>query len=255
MSDENKYTRLIAGYHVDRPKYRQMVFETTQPVADIGAVAAGLPADFDLDSAVGVQLDAVGVRVGITRRLKTPLAGVYFSFDIDGVGFDMGVWQGPYDPDSGITILDDDAYREILRIKIANNHWDGTLSGAVDILAPVFGDNTQVFIIDNSDMSIDFGLSGEIPDVVKLTLLFGGYITLKPAGVRINGYFVTSEYGAPIFGFDADNEYLGGFDHGAWGDTSLENALLHLQTALAAMAVADDLDTLVNITLPAAMGA
>lgn len=255
MSDENKYTGLIAGYQRDRPNYRQMVYATTQPVADIAALAQSLPAAFDLDMAVGAQLDAVGVRVGISRRLKTPLTGVYFSLDIDGVGLDMGVWQGPYDPDYGITILDDDTYRTIIRAKIANNQWDGTAAGASAILDPIFGDGTKVFIVDNGDMSIDIGVSGAIPSVVMLSLLFQGYLTVKPAGVRINGYYLTTEYGAPLFGFDADNAYVGGFDRGTWGDTDLQHALMHLQAALAMQPYADDVDVLVNITLPAAMAA
>lgn len=255
MSDENKYTGLIAGYHVDRPKYRQMVYETTQPLVEIAQAAAGLPSDFDLDGAVGVQLDAVGVRIGLSRRLRTPLTGVYFSLDLDGVGLDLGVWQGPYDPDDGITILGDDTYRAVLRVKIANNQWDGTLESAPAILSAIFGDATKVFIVDNGDMSIEYGISGAIPSVVLLALLFQGYITLKPAGVMVNGYYITTEYGAPLFGLDADNDYLGGFDRGAWGDTDLQNALLHLQTALTVGALADDIDILVNISLPAAMGA
>ncbi|MGC7970039.1 DUF2612 domain-containing protein, partial [Salmonella enterica] len=70
-----------------------------------------LPFDFDLDQAIGVQLDAVGEWVGISRNITVPLAGVYFSFDIAGLGFDQGVWKGPFDPDTGLTTLDDDTYR------------------------------------------------------------------------------------------------------------------------------------------------
>lgn len=216
MNGENKYTGLIAGYHVDQPKYRQMVYETTQPLVEIALAAAGLPTDFDLDSAFGAQLDAVGVRVGISRRLKTPLVGVYFALDIDGVGFDQGYWKGPYDPDSGLVLLDDATYRTLLRAKIAANQWDGTMTGAKTVFDLLFDDGTLVFVQDNQDMSITIGMSGKAPSAVLLALLTGGYLSIKPAGVGINNYFITTGDG-PMFGFDVDNAYIGGLDHGAWG--------------------------------------
>jgi hypothetical protein len=83
---------------------------------------------FDLDQAAGDQLDIIGLWVGVGRRVKTPPIGVYFSLDIVSVGFDQGVWQGPFDPSMGITLLDDDTYRLLIRAKIGANHWDGTLA-------------------------------------------------------------------------------------------------------------------------------
>lgn len=55
------------------------------------------------------------------------------------------------------------------------------------------------------------------PSAVFLALLAGGYIPLKPEGVRVNYTIVTSVEGAPIFGFDVQNDLIAGFDVGAWG--------------------------------------
>ncbi len=175
-------------------------------------------AAYDLDLAIGVQLDAVGKWVGISRNVRTPLEGVYFSFDMDGLGFDQGVWQGPFDPDSGVTSLDDETYRLLIRAKIGANHWGGTLEGSAAILNLIFGGTgTYVFIQDNGDMSIDIGVSGERPTAIFLALLTGGYIPIKPEGVRVNYYIVPDEDG-PLFGFDVGNQYITGFDVGVWGE-------------------------------------
>lgn len=215
--DVSKYTGLITSEHSDKPKFNAMVSAVAQCFVDQqNALGSFIPA-FDLDEAVGDQLDTIGLWVGISRRVNTPLAGVYFSFDIVAIGFDQGVWQGPFDPSTGVTLLDDDTYRVLIRAKIGANHWDGTLGSSAAILNQVFPAGTNVFIQDNQDMSMTIGVAGAIPSAVLLALLSGGYIPLRPEGVLLNKVLVTSVPGASIFGFDMENQYLSGFDVGAWG--------------------------------------
>lgn len=216
MASTDNYTGLITSQYRDKPKYMAMIEATAQPLVDTMNLLASMPGKFDLDLAVGDQQDAVGEWVGISREVATPLAGVYFAFDTDGVGFDQGVWKGPYDPDSGVTSLDDETYRLLMRAKIGANRWDGTLSGSAAILAAIFTGDTHVFIEDNQDMTMTIGVSGQIPSALFLALLSGGYIPIKPATVGVDVTVVTSVDGAPIFGFDMDNEFVAGFDVGAW---------------------------------------
>jgi len=216
MAGVSKYVGLITSEHADKPKFSAMVAAVAQCFVDQqNSLASFVPA-FDLDQAVGDQLDILGLWVGISRRVDTPLTGVYFSFDITGVGFDQGVWQGPFDPFTGVTLLDDDTYRILIRAKIGANHWDGTLGTSAAILNQIFDNGTNVFIQDNQDMTMTIGVSGVIPSAVLLALLKGGYIPLKPEGVLVSSYVVTSNDG-PIFGFDMENQYVSGFDVGAWG--------------------------------------
>ena len=216
MADIEDYTGLLSAYHRGKPNFTATVRALCDGMVDLRNLYAKLPDTYDLDLAVGRQLDAVGLWVGLGRRIKTPLAGVYFSHDIDGLGFDQGVWQGPFDPDSGLTELDDDTYRLLLRAKIGANHWDGTLETSAAILDRIFGGGTHVFIQDNGDMSVDIGVAGTPPSALFLALLTGGYIPLKPEGVRISYYVIPSEEG-PLFGFDVQNHYISGFDGGLWG--------------------------------------
>lgn len=216
MADIADYTGKITSEHADKPRFTAMVAAVTQCFVDAQNALAGMPASFDLDGAIGKQLDDVGLWVGVSRNVATPLSGVYFSFDTIGLGFDQGVWKGPFDPDTGVTTLDDDTYRLIIRAKIGANHWDGTLVGSKSILDQIFAGDTRVFIQDNQDMSITVGISGRVPSALFLALLSGGYIPIKPQSVRVNYYLVTSTDGAPLFGFDMGNDYVAGFDTGAW---------------------------------------
>jgi hypothetical protein len=138
MPDIKDYTGKITSEHADKPKYMAMVEAVSQCFLDTNEVASGLPDDFDLDLANDAQLDDVGLWVGISRNIPTPLTNVYFALDTAGLGFDQGAWKGPFDPDNGITILDNETYRSLIRAKIGANHWDGTLESSKAILDLIF---------------------------------------------------------------------------------------------------------------------
>jgi hypothetical protein len=68
----------------------------------------------------------VGIWVGISRFLKTPLSGVYFSLDVFP-GLDQGTLQGPFDPTTGLTVLPDDSYRMAKIIVMPGSSWIRTV--------------------------------------------------------------------------------------------------------------------------------
>lgn len=209
------YTDLITSEHADKPKFVATVAASTAPFIDAQALAASMPAAFDLDNAIGMQLDVVGQWVGIGRDINTPLTSVFFSWDTTGLGWDQGYWQRPNDPTEGVTALGDDAYRLLLRAVIALNHWDGRIVTAKAAVEPLFPNN-GIYIQDNQDMTITFVIGGPILDVVSAALLIGNYLALKPATVGID-YVFTSAPPLPVFGWDAEIPGLAGWDEGAWG--------------------------------------
>ena len=216
MPDTDAYLGLITAFHRGKPKFAATVHALVEPVVAQQSFMAHLPLDFDLDEAIGVQLDQVGEWVGRSRFVATPIAGAWFSFDTEFRGFDAGSWFQPFDTDGGITRLDDETFRTLLRAKIAANNWDGTLPAAKEALEIIFpGGETQLVITDNQDMTITFGVSGVIPSALFIALLSDGYLPLKPEGVRAD-YLITTVDG-PLFGFDVQNEFISGFDTGAWG--------------------------------------
>lgn len=214
------YLAFITSYHRGQPRFAATVGASVEPQVAAQEFLASIAGAFDLDAAAGAQEDILGLWIGRTRNVETPLVGVYFSFDTAGLGFDEGSWKGPYDPDAGLVALDDDTYRTLLRAKIAANNWDGTVPGAAAAIEPVFaGTGTLVFIQANQDMTMIIGLAGAYPTAVRRALLVGGYLPLKPAGVSVE-YAITTADGAPVFGFDVENDFISGFDTGAWAATA-----------------------------------
>lgn len=215
--DTTKYVNLIPSANAAQPNFVSMIEAVTQAWADMVAVYGTIPNLYDLDSAVGQQLDVVGQWIGASRKLDAAISGVYFAFDTAGVGFDQGVWLGPYDPVSGVVFLPDDHYRAVLRARILNNHWDGSKEQAYALSAVILGPmGYQLFFEDFGDLSINIGLvGGSAPPALLVALFQYGVINIKPAGVRINNFIFQSQAG-PVFAFDITNSYFAGFDQGSW---------------------------------------
>lgn len=221
----SKYTDLITNYHSQKPLFVDHIDLITRPLSDVAGAMTALITEFDIDEAIGVQLDILGKWIGRTRVVSQPISGIYFSFDTDGLGFDQGVWQGPYDPDAGFTNLSDETYRIILKAKIAINHWNGTNETLPEILETALaGSGLTMQIVDNQDMTISVWVFPETDiSSVSLELIAAirqGYLTVKAAGVWAGDIQTpsveTPSVGNKFFGFDIDNDYIAGFDSGAW---------------------------------------
>ncbi|RJT45651.1 DUF2612 domain-containing protein [Rahnella woolbedingensis] len=221
----SKYTDLITNYHVTKPLYFDHIDLSTRPLIDVASTMSSLVAAFDIDTAVGAQLDTLGLWIGRSRIVSEPISGVYFCWDSEGLGYDQGVWQGPYDPDAGFTNLSDETYRIVLKAKIAINHWNGTNETLPTILdTALAGSGLMMQIVDNQDMTISVWVFPEI-DISNVSLeliaaIRQGYLTVKAAGVWAGDIqtpsIETPSVGNKFFGFDMDNDYIAGFDDGAW---------------------------------------
>ena len=214
----SEYTNLITTEHANSAKFILSVAASTDPFVDIQALLSDFGVDFDLDTAIGDQLDIIGKWVGVSRQVNTPLTGVYFEFDTAGVGWDEGYWKRQFDPSQGLISLLDEAYRLLLRATISLNYWDGTTQGAGVAIAILFPNNF-IYIQDNMNMTMTVAVGGPTLDVVSAALLLGGYLALKPCTVRID-YVFSSLPPAPIFGFDVNNSFIGGWESGAWGQST-----------------------------------
>ena len=125
------YTQLIAWEHRSQPNYLATISLTVAGDVDCQALLSTFPTLFDVDTAVGQQLDYTGQWIGRNRIVQIPL-NIFFSFDISGLGFDEGYWFGPYEVATGSFSLPDYNYRILLKATIAANYWDGTIPGAVN---------------------------------------------------------------------------------------------------------------------------
>ena len=214
----SEYIDKITALHRDKPRFVASVTALLQPVLALQDVLAQIPADYDLGAAIGTQLDAIGIWVGRSRQVETPLPNVYFSFDTAGLGWSQAVWRGPFDPLSGLVFLPDDSYRVLLKAKIAANTWNGTAEKAAEAFQILLEGRpgTMLVIDDNQDMTMFVGLSGVLPDVVTQAIILKGYLPLKPVGVNVT-YYITSIDGEPLFGFGAGTNAVAGWGAGAWG--------------------------------------
>ena len=182
MATASDYTGLIPSANGDKPKFVAMVALVAGCFADNGGALRSMRDGLDLDTAIGAQLDILGLWIGLSRKVSVPVLS-YFSFDIVGLGFDQGNWKGKLDPDSGIVAMDDETYRFMLRAKIEANKWDGSMLGYLRILQGLFAQyGITVSATDNQNMSMTVTLSAS-PSALLKALLLGGYLPLKPAGV------------------------------------------------------------------------
>ncbi len=70
-----------------------------------------------------------------------------------GAGWAQGLWKGPYSQQYGITQLDDETYRRLLKAVVMSNRWDGTVPGMQAIFDAFFIDPaSRIFVQDQSQV-------------------------------------------------------------------------------------------------------
>lgn len=179
------YLDLITSQHRVREKFMRTVTALLTPSDDIFALAIEMDDEFDIDYATGVQEDMLGEFVGVQRTL-------------------------PYQPDKGLSpVLDNAAYRNLLRAQIAKNLWKGGIYDIKELWNALFGNG--IIIQDNQDMSIDVLAIGIIDQITK-EMVRQGLIVPKPQGVRVNYYFSDRA----VFGYDLETDTIKGYDHAEW---------------------------------------
>lgn len=179
------YLSLLTSQYQNSPKTIAFLTVLLKKFDDISQVQVAMDMAFDVDNAVGPQLDAVGSIVGASRT----------------VGFT---------PSGGVSpVLTDSAYRIYIKAKAAENSWDGTIDGLQLIWQALFPGG-HIVIGDNENMTATIFLSGSFTSIVQ-DLITNGYIVPRPEGV-----LYTYVFGGPHFGFDLNNSFIAGFDVGTF---------------------------------------
>lgn len=155
----DRYLENITSEHRGKPKFEAWLSSGLTILDHAYLCAKSMDSNFDLDNAIGVQLDVLGQSIGRERTLK-------------------------FQPKNTNPVLDDEYYRLLLKAKVAMNNWDGKIPSIYDIWDNMF-DDLGLQIQDNQDMSFDAYITGYI-DSIKQELIQRGYIVPKPEGVRIN---------------------------------------------------------------------
>jgi len=161
---------LIIQYH-DKPKARATIKGSVEPII-MNQIPLAVQDAFDLETAVGVQLDVVGKYAGVTR----------YGYGLSG---------------QPIT-LDDDDYRQLIKMVIIRNNSGSSLATIQSLLAAAFPG--QVFVSDNQTMGLNYLLVNSLgtSDLLEI-LATGGYLP-APMGVQVS-VAITPPIEFPYFGF------------------------------------------------------
>lgn len=180
------YCTLITSEHQKRFNFQFVVGWTANSIGQIVDNLIAARGLFDLDTALGEQLDFIGRWIGTSRRLQIPL-DIFFSWDTLGRGWDEAEWRGGHEGDTQFVDLGDGDYRQLLKAMALANHWDGTLTNLQPILAIPFPSHV-VHAVDGQDMTYDIWVTGPPMSPTKIAILTGPMARVRPAGVRIGAY-------------------------------------------------------------------
>jgi len=202
------YKNLLIIQYNNKPKAKAEIESFTKKMLADGLIFKVQDA-FNIDDAVGVQLDILGKYIGIDRFFtgQQLLGEGYFQLipysDIPytPAGDEKGFTDySNYDTADGKFLnynsfisnnlkLDDDDYRFLLKLKIVQNNIDHTNKSIVDNLYKFF--STDLFCMDNQDMSMTYFVKPASLELVKIAL--EKEVLPKPMGVDINSLIVRDE--------------------------------------------------------------
>ena len=190
-----EYTGLITSQYRRATNFLAWLTASLQMLDDLDVLSTEmLTKSFDLDNAVGDQLDLLGDILGQQRHL-------------------------PFDPTDGSDPeLPDELYRGILRFKIGVNSWDGQV-GTIHYLWNQLFPEVALDFDDNQDMSCTITFTGYLPRLVT-DMINNDLLLPRPEGVRYD--FGEIEV-LPYFSYDLDDDYFTGYDYGYW-DVSTSGA-------------------------------
>ncbi len=199
-------TRIYAQY-ADKPKAVQW-YNITPTIGDeISNVYEMVRNTYDIDAAVGAQLDVIGRIVVIDRGFES---FVVFDLDTyfggDGLAPQFGGVDSQFEPTGEVlsSEVSDAVFRILIRAKIAKNNSEATLDGVVGALSYITS-SSNIKVIDNENMTMSVAFGSELTDIEKF--VFNTFdVVPRPQGVQFLGY--TEETSLTQFG--------GAF---SWGDT------------------------------------
>jgi hypothetical protein len=178
------YLAKFTSQYQQSPNMISWAAANLKPFQDIASCLAGFGPAFDLDSAVGAQLDVLGTIIGQARTVA-------------------------FQPTGGVSpVLNDPNYRILLRARIAQNHWDGKMDSLLRIWQAIFPGGVLI-VNDHQDMTVDLYVAAPLNSILK-DLILNGYIIPKPQAVHYNISLAV----LPMLGFDRGDAFVAGVDVG-----------------------------------------
>ena len=180
------YISYITPKHRNKTKYIAWLTASLRMVIDAQNLLSVLYTYFNIDAAIGTQLNTLGVILNTPRLL-------------------------PFQPSNGVSaIMDDVTYRIVLKAQVAKTQFHGKIQELYTLFYNVLGNTGLYFCAqDNQDMTISVIVYGATTSIIQ-DLINNGMIIPKSGGVNL----VTTITANKIFAFDMETTIFGGFDEG-----------------------------------------
>lgn len=204
--------RIYAQYR-DKPKAVAWYAIARKLGGSIEAAAQAVRKSYDIDTAVGEQLNVIGRIVVAPRSFVGSIPmnpGLFDLTDGDEFGDDDAMF-------SALTIdqdgqLSDELYRLVIKAKIVKNNGDATIENILDGMNFLLPKAQVLRVTDSEDMSFSIEFYGQITSLERFALLNAGLVP-KPQAVKFNGFlegFDMVEFGDIDAEFgDEDAEFAG----------------------------------------------
>ena len=150
---------LITSEHAIQPNFTAWLTAHLQFLQDNQDCANSFASAFNVNTAVGNQLDILGQIIGQPRDIGIVLSG------------------------QSSSSLDDDHYRLALLAKIAQNNWDGTTPSLYKLWNTVFP-SAPLQVVDTQKMQMNAFITN-LFDVTSEEMVTAGLIVPKPMGVSL----------------------------------------------------------------------
>lgn len=231
MQNLDYYKRLITSEYRHSPRFVAMVKKLVNYGLDLDDSIANMIVAFEVDNASTAQLDILGTIVGVSRQL---------TFEPTAAAIGEVICPSPAEIASGEVypiiytpapdkmastpflsgyppaemgdgnLLDDEVFRLMIKSRIIQNTWKGTIGKLYDLWNAVMGADKKLAIEDLQDMSYNIVLQGDYTQLEE-ELIIHAYIIPKPEGVRINVLTFVSTDGLPLFSYDYNTMRYSGY--------------------------------------------
>lgn len=219
MSFESDYRDLLIKQYWEKPKARAEIELQAGTWGRVYGWLSQFPESFDVDFAVGAQLDVIGRVVGVPRSVPEALPKVFFGFDgyDDVQGFaskfdalrESAPFASKFAPAYTAFQLNDNDYRLFIKAKIAKNNASAYMVSddritVQDAVNATFGG--LAYIVDNKDMTATVYISPSY-DLDRLRLI--RQLDLIPRGMGVGVAFIVQAEPGITFGFDRNPNSMG----------------------------------------------
>lgn len=225
------YVDLLIIQYNDRPKARATIELYINELLATGILFDVRDA-FNLDTAIGVQLDIIGKYVDLDRFYSnSDLSADYFGFadaaDIGGTSANIIGFDDAAAPDKTGFFLDasevivnnfqlnDDAFRTLIKFRIVQNNSDHSVKSITDSIFAFF--NTSVLVKDNLDMTMTYLIGDYSSALIKAAIQ--KEVLPRPMGVGIEVLNGNQWFGFADAASGIERTYLSGFNDAATGFT------------------------------------